>query len=145
MRAGTAVTDDMGREVAGAGRGYRYFGRAKELPGVKEMFEAGVVRAKEERDGGKDDRGEMGRKVVDAAYYGWSRDEEDGALLRYEMEREEEARERISKEGGEEDEAFEELPGDGGDGVRWVMPTADEVQEELVDRRRRRLLDKLGT
>ena len=26
----------------------------------------------------------------------------------------------------------------------WVVPTIEEVQEELVDRRRRRLLDKLG-
>ncbi|KAJ9653614.1 NineTeen Complex (NTC) component, partial [Neophaeococcomyces mojaviensis] len=33
------VFDDQGREVPGGGKGYRYFGRARELPGVKEMFE----------------------------------------------------------------------------------------------------------
>lgn len=30
----------MGKEVPGT-RGYKYFGRARELPGVKEMFEKG--------------------------------------------------------------------------------------------------------
>lgn len=31
------MLDDQGKEVPGT-RGYKYFGRAKELPGVKEMF-----------------------------------------------------------------------------------------------------------
>ena len=35
-------------------------------------------------------------------------------------------------------------PGDGGDGVGWRLPTLEEVQEELVERRRRTLLDKIG-
>lgn len=41
-------------------------------------------------------------------------------------------------------EGWEALPGDGGDGVKWRLPTLDEVGEELVERRRRRLLDTLG-
>jgi pre-mRNA-splicing factor ISY1 len=36
------------------------------------------------------------------------------------------------------------VPGDKGDGQGWRLPTMEEVQEELVERRRRRLLDKLG-
>ena len=40
MRGGGRVTDDEGRVIEGGGKGYRYFGRAKELPGVKELFEA---------------------------------------------------------------------------------------------------------
>lgn len=39
-RANMAMVDDGGREVPGT-RGYKYFGRARELPGVKEMFEKG--------------------------------------------------------------------------------------------------------
>jgi pre-mRNA-splicing factor ISY1 len=31
------MLDDDGKEVPGT-RGYKYFGRARELPGVKEMF-----------------------------------------------------------------------------------------------------------
>ncbi len=36
-RARTNMIDEDGREVPGT-RGYKYFGRAKELPGVKELF-----------------------------------------------------------------------------------------------------------
>ena len=157
MRGGAVVTDDLGREVpgaAGGGRGYRYFGRARELPGVKELFEAAVERGREEREGGRKKGGEgneMRGKVVDAGYYGWNRDEEDGGLLEYEKGKEVEAREAVLRQaaddddGGEVDMDWEELPGDVGDGVRWLLPSAEEVQEELVDRRRRKLLDKLGS
>jgi len=31
-----------------------------------------------------------------------------------------------------------------GDGIRWRIPTLDEVNNELVERRRRKLLEKLG-
>ncbi|ORY25631.1 Isy1-like splicing factor [Naematelia encephala] len=46
-RGNQAMTDDDGREVPGT-RGYKYFGRAKELPGVKEMFSRGAIQASEE-------------------------------------------------------------------------------------------------
>lgn len=36
-RGNASMLDDEGKEVPGT-RGYKYFGRAKELPGVKEMF-----------------------------------------------------------------------------------------------------------
>lgn len=39
-RAQTSMFDDDGKEVPGT-RGYKYFGRARELPGVKEMFTKG--------------------------------------------------------------------------------------------------------
>lgn len=149
MRSGNNITDDQGREIAGGGKGYRYFGRARELPGVKEMFEAAAQKAKDEREGAKGGRevNEMARKQVDASYYGWNQDEEDGTLLAYEAEREREARERLLAEGEDEvqDDDWEELPGDAGDGIGWRLPTSEEVQEELVERRRRKLLDKLGT
>src|SRR6201992_4053945 len=44
MRGGGTVLDAEGREVPGGGKGYRYFGRARELPGVKEMFERAAKR-----------------------------------------------------------------------------------------------------
>ncbi|BEI92973.1 uncharacterized protein CcaverHIS019_0506010 [Cutaneotrichosporon cavernicola] len=46
-RANMAMVDNEGREVPGT-RGYKYFGRARELPGVKEMFEKGAKAATEE-------------------------------------------------------------------------------------------------
>lgn len=84
------------------------------------------------------------RRQVDASYYGYNLDEEDGTLLAYEAEKEKEAFENLKVTGEKDEPGWEPLPGDAGDGVAWRLPTSDEVQEELVDRRRRRLLDKLG-
>jgi len=65
-------------------------------------------------------------------------------LVAYEEGKEKEARERVGGEGERGEEGWESLPGDKGDGVAWRLPSQEEVQEELVERRRRRLLDKLG-
>lgn len=85
------------------------------------------------------------RKNVDASYYGYNLDEEDGTLLEYEQEKEKEAFDNLLKSGeGQTPKDWEPLPGDAGDGEVWRLPTSEEVQEEFVERRRRRLLDKLG-
>ena len=146
MRGG-AVVDNEGREVPGGGKGYRYFGRARELPGVKEMFERAVKKHVHGEDHEEKPRagGDLVRTNVDAAYFGYGLDEEDGTLLRYEKRKEREAVEGVAAIQDENDEeGWEPLPGDAGDGVAWRLPTMEEVQEELVDRRRRKLLDKIG-
>jgi pre-mRNA-splicing factor ISY1 len=146
MRGGRVVDED-GREVPGGGKGYRYFGRAKELPGVKELFEAAVNSGKPQEDKGAKSRTELSRNV-DAGYYGYNLDEEDGTLLEYEAKREREALQSLMKQAEDQDDKadddWQSIPGDTGDGVGWNLPTLEQVQEELVDRRRRRLLDKLG-
>ncbi|RAH42755.1 pre-mRNA-splicing factor ISY1 [Aspergillus brunneoviolaceus CBS 621.78] len=154
MRGSGRVFDDDGREIPGGGKGYRYFGRARELPGVKEMFEAAARRGRpaEEDDaetaggggGVKGRGGDIATKKVDANYFGYGLDEEDGSLLAYEKQKEKEAVERLRKKGDDGDDGWEPLPGDAGDGVEWRLPSLEEVQEELVDRRRRRLLDKIS-
>ena len=108
---------------------------------MKELFESAKPKAPEKA---LESRADL-RKQVDASYYGYNLDEEDGTLLAYEAEKEKEAFENLLKEGdGTRDPNWEPLPGDAGDGKGWNLPTAEEVQEELVERRRRRLLDKLG-
>jgi len=149
MRGSGRVYDDEGREIPGGGKGYRYFGRARELPGVKEMFEAAARRGKgpaEEEDGAGTGRGgDIATRKVDANYFGYGLDEEDGTLLAYEKQKEKEAFENLRRQGDDDaEDGWESLPGDGGDGVEWRLPTLDEVQEEMVDRRRRRLLDKIS-
>ena len=120
----------------------RYFGRARELPGVKEMFEAATQKPREDKP--LESRADL-RKQVDASYYGYNLDEEDGTLLAYEMQKEKEAFENLlAGKDRQAPKGWEPLPGDAGDGEGWRLPTSDEVQEELVERRRRRLLDKLG-
>ena len=106
------------------------------------MFDAATIKPREDKP--LESRFDL-RKLVDASYYGYNLDEEDGTLLDYEIQKEKEAFEHL-KNGKIEKipEGWEPLPGDAGDGSGWRLPTAEEVQEELVDRRRRRLLDKLG-
>lgn len=69
---------------------YRYFGAAKNLPGVKELFEAPAPPATK--------RSRYGLyKRIDMDYYGF-RDEEDGLLVRLEGEAEQHWHERVRGE-----------------------------------------------
>nr|POE69082.1 pre-mrna-splicing factor isy1 [Quercus suber] len=128
MRGGGRVTDDEGRVIEGGGKGYRYFGRARELPGVKEMFEAATRKPDAEK---KETRQEL-RIRVDATYYGYNLDEEDGTLLKYEAAKEQEAFDNMMSVGEKVDPEWEPLPGDNGDGVTWRLPTAEEVEKDAA-------------
>ncbi|KAL2017369.1 hypothetical protein VTK56DRAFT_2249 [Thermocarpiscus australiensis] len=143
MRGGGKVYDEAGREIVGGGKGYRYFGRARELPGVKELFEAAAKARQEEAEKPLEERADL-RRQVNAAYYGYAPDEEDAKLLEYERAREKQAFEAHARAGpAETPPGWEPLPGDVGDGRTWELPTMEEVQQELIERRRRRLLDQL--
>ena len=76
-KIGPKMIDHEGKEVPG-NRGYKYFGAAKDLPGVRELFE------KEPTKSSRKTRGELAR-TVDADYYGY-RDDDDGVLLPLEQE-----------------------------------------------------------
>ncbi|KAI0265421.1 Isy1-domain-containing protein [Gloeopeniophorella convolvens] len=84
-RRNVSMLDDDGREVPGT-KGYKYFGRAKELPGVKELFES---RKKEEDE--ENAAQNFYKKFTNQgpAYFG-DLDEADGELLRYEEAAEQE-------------------------------------------------------
>ncbi len=119
----------------------RYYGRAKELPGVKELFEAAESQRKETKP--LETRDDL-RKQVDAAYFGYGPDEESEELLAYEAAREEEARDNLANAPGQvPPDGWEPLPGDSGDGQVWELPSVEEVQQELLERRKRRILDLL--
>lgn len=76
------MLDNEGKEVPG-NRGYKYFGAAKDLPGVRELFD------QQPSGQGKKNRGEMMRSV-DATYYGYM-DDDDGLLIPSEEKCEKEA------------------------------------------------------
>ena len=83
------VTDSQGYEISDPqGTGYRYFGAAKNLPGVKELFE------REPPKKPKRTRQDL-YKDIDGDYYGF-RDEEDGVLLEVEREAEKKLRQQTS-------------------------------------------------
>ncbi|KAI0031777.1 Isy1-like splicing factor [Vararia minispora EC-137] len=82
-RRNVAMLDDDGREVPGT-KGYKYFGRAKELPGVKELFQS---RKKEEDEESATQAFYKRFTGQGPAYFG-DNDETDGSLLEYEQQAE---------------------------------------------------------
>merc|ERR1719291_1280734 len=73
-------TEVYGAELA-SHAGYKYFGAAKDLPGVRELFETEVV-----AEAPRKTRKQL-FKHIQPDYYGW-RDEEDGELVLAEQEME---------------------------------------------------------
>ncbi|KAG1659325.1 hypothetical protein FOA52_010373 [Chlamydomonas sp. UWO 241] len=80
-KAAPKVTNQQdASDMGGKAGGYRYFGAAKALPGVKELFE------REPPKQIRKTRYQM-HKAIDPDYYGF-RDEDDGVLLKVEAEAE---------------------------------------------------------
>jgi pre-mRNA-splicing factor ISY1 len=85
---GVSVKPKGHEKLEGAARHYKYFGAAKNLPGVKELFE----KKEEEDEEGKARRKKRTKtemlKRADAKYFGFNDDEEDGDFLQKEREAE---------------------------------------------------------
>ncbi|MCJ8744476.1 hypothetical protein PDJAM_G00119200 [Pangasius djambal] len=168
-RIGPKMLDHEGKEVPG-NRGYKYFGAAKDLPGVRELFE------KEPVPPPRKTRGEL-MKDIDAEYYGY-RDEDDGVLVPLEQEYEKQAiaeaiekwkaekEARIAGGGGakeveeeeeyiyavkddeSDDEMREQMEGE--DGAQTFIahvpvPSQKEIEEALVRRKKMELLQKYAS
>ena len=84
-RRNVAMVDDDGKEVPGT-KGYKYFGRAKELPGVRELFAS----KKTEEDEESRVQGYYRRFQNQGPAYFGDLDEAEGGLLEFEMRAEEE-------------------------------------------------------
>lgn len=76
-KIGPKMLDNDGKELPG-NRGYKYFGAAKDLPGVRELF------SQEPQKTARKTRFELYRNI-DADYYGY-RDDDDGVLVAIETE-----------------------------------------------------------
>ncbi|KAG2185239.1 hypothetical protein INT44_002029 [Umbelopsis vinacea] len=149
FRIAPKLMDQEGREVPG-NRGYKYFGRAKDLPGVRELFE------QEAHEPVKKTRQDLYRNV-DADYYGY-RDEEDGSLLEYEAAREKELLDQSKDISYQPDDVPDEMQVDDEDtrtqqtdvngaisdnlAKGAAVPTQQEIEQILVQRRRQQLLDR---
>jgi len=159
MRRRSRMLDREGKEIPGS-HGYKYFGAARELPGVKELFDQNLAPST------KKTRAELMRDI-DAHYYGF-RDDDDGKLVGMELEAEKQAvaaalKEWKAKRAGESGEAEEEdedadiykLPETSeqdlveeamaaGKEARFVshvpIPTQKDVQDALLRRKKQELL-----
>ncbi|XP_054153802.1 pre-mRNA-splicing factor ISY1 homolog [Oppia nitens] len=139
--------ENTGREVVG-NRGYKYFGAAKDLPGVRELFshEPPLIPRKT--------RAELMRDI-DADYYGF-RDEDDGVIVAEEQKLEKQLLAEVMASNGIEE--FQELNDKSVDNdldddldssgpkrfISYVpyIPTQEEVQQELLRRKKQELLEK---
>ncbi|CAH2075100.1 unnamed protein product, partial [Iphiclides podalirius] len=158
-RVGPKMLDQDGREVPG-NRGYKYFGAAKDLPGVRELFE------QEPPAPARRTRADLMRDV-DADYYGY-RDDDDGLLVPLEKEAEKVAIARAveewrqNKEQNKDQELPEEeniYPEDPDDkriddddvttekssGTSLVaVPSQKDIEEALLRRKKQELLERYG-
>ncbi|XP_003388122.1 PREDICTED: pre-mRNA-splicing factor ISY1 homolog [Amphimedon queenslandica] len=154
-RHGPKMIDHEGKEVPG-NRGYKYFGAARDLPGVRELFE------KKPAKPARLTRGDLARRV-NADYYGY-RDEDDGVIVALEEEEEKKAIQKVKSqwESQEKVQAIIEdeidiyaqsetiVPSDEeGIDVEWEegdendsVPSQQEIEEMLVRRRKKELLEK---
>ena len=130
---------DWQEAILGSG-GYRYFGAAKDLPGVQELFaKAAAARDKKRR--------KYDWKRLTPDYYGW-RDEEDGVLLRAEAEATRRKRREIIESRGaplrdeEEDNDDDEFDVDGG--AAWSVPTEEALEAVILEHKKKALLARLG-
>ncbi|XP_077982871.1 pre-mRNA-splicing factor ISY1 homolog [Glandiceps talaboti] len=169
-KIGPKMLDHEGKEVPG-NRGYKYFGAARDLPGVRELFE------QEPPAPPRKTRGEL-MKNIDADYYGY-RDEDDGVLVPLELDYEKQliaervaewkehkeaalSGDTISKDEEDEeediyavepeydsdDEGRERMETEEGQ-PRYVahvpVPTQQEVEEALLRRKKMELLGKYAS
>eukprot|EP00093_Oithona_nana_P008470 08470.XXX_528506_529330_1 [CDS] Oithona nana genome sequencing. len=158
-RSRSRMLDKEGKEVPGV-YGYKYFGAARDLPGVRELFEA------EKPEQPKKSRAEL-MKDIDAAYYGY-RDDEDNLLVPLEIEAEKAAVAQAVKEWKEKREAgqaeekgddepdiyavppdmsdmdrLEEAMREGKEGrffAHVAIPTQKDIEQALLERKKRELL-----
>ncbi|XP_060801130.1 uncharacterized protein LOC106130154 [Amyelois transitella] len=156
-RVGPKMLDQDGKEVPG-NRGYKYFGAAKDLPGVRELF------SQEPPPPPRRTRADLMRDV-DADYYGY-RDDDDGLLLPLEQQAEKEAIARAvdewkrNKEQNknqdlpEEENIYPEDPDDkrieddeaevSRSTSHVAVPSQKDIEEALLRRKKQELLEKYG-
>jgi pre-mRNA-splicing factor ISY1 len=142
-RYGPKTFDAEGREVPG-NRGYKYFGAAKDLPGVRELFE------QEPAPPPRKTRAEL-MKDVTASYYGYL-DEDDGILIESEKKAEkiaiqkavEEWKERIKKgETLQEKDDEEDLyvtDEKSEKSSHLTVPSQKDIEEALLRKKKKELL-----
>lgn len=131
-RYGPKMFDSEGREVPG-NRGYKYFGAAKDLPGVRELFE------QEPPPPPRKTRAEL-MKDIDAHYYGYF-DDDDNVLIPLEEKVEKIAiqqalqtwKEKQKARNGNDNEADDDFDADGADYGLNLNDTNEVNQNKIND------------
>jgi len=131
--------------------GYFYFGAARELPGVRELFEKQQLENAKKRT-----RGDL-HKLVDAEYYGYG-DEDDGLLTKIEAKVEGKARKRAIKKWNEENKklkvrkfvSYESEEASKADGEKLFkahvpLPSDEEIKAAILAKKKAELMAKYAS
>jgi len=155
MSSAPKVVDNDGKRALGTD-GYFYFGAAKELPGVRELFEKNVSAESAKN------RVDL-YKMVDADYYGY-RDDDDGLLEKLEAKQEKKARTEAvtawtegikaakkAADGTEEDKEMDEEEEGAPTSNKPVfkahvpdLPSQEEIERLVLEKQKRDLIAKYG-
>lgn len=111
---------------------YRYYGRARELPGVKELFEADMSFIPERQR-----KQEMQKRRLDAWYFGYIPPAQESLLEDFEAKIEEQQHKHLENLGDEVEQDWKPL-------VIEQIPTRDDVEAILLERRKNALLSRIS-
>ncbi|EEB06175.1 complexed with Cdc5 protein Cwf12 [Schizosaccharomyces japonicus yFS275] len=124
--------DDEGQKVSEEDE-YRYYGRARDLPGVKELFETDITFVSEHQR-----KLEMQQRVLNADYYGYLTESEEAKLLEFEKQAEQSRLVELQRS------AVDQQPPADWQRVRiGRIPNKTEVEQILLQRRKDALLSRL--
>jgi pre-mRNA-splicing factor ISY1 len=132
---------DIQSALVGAG-GYRYFGAAKDLPGVQEFF----VRQAQRQETQAMKRNNYNNNI-NGDYFGW-REEEDGVLLEMEAKATKRNLEVFQQEQKKNANSVEEEDERDAQAYYYELltrvPTQEQVAQLLLEEKKRRLLQKFA-
>lgn len=143
---GQTIFDGEGNEVPvvigdGKGGGYKYFGRARELPDVKELIEQQVnSRKQQESQASHDKKTQQRFRDLPAAYYGLFDDADKAAYKELLAQEEEYSKHRFTQVLNNEraqKEDFTSIPDD-----LINVPSQQEVEQYLIERIRQKIQDR---
>jgi len=139
--------DSYGNELSGQA-GYKYFGAAKNLPGVRELFEREEVSLEEQRK----TRKQLFKHIL-PDYYGW-RDEEDGMLILMESAEEIRLQRKAKMEYDKlqviklpdlEEKKKEILQANFTNKSFVSIPDQEDIQRLILQKKKQQLLDKYSS
>lgn len=147
LRFGNKVFDEHGKEIpqviTGGGRsGYKYFGRARELPDVKEMIDQEIKQRKLKQEQAVEEKIEYAKfRDLPAEYYGL--DNMTASEYNHLLEREEEySRHRFTQilnsktiEQTKAEESFQPID----ESIEKNVPTQAEIEKYLMERLREKI------
>eukprot|EP00456_Euglypha_rotunda_P018392 TRINITY_DN1654_c0_g1_i9.p1 TRINITY_DN1654_c0_g1~~TRINITY_DN1654_c0_g1_i9.p1 ORF type:complete len:335 (+),score=71.09 TRINITY_DN1654_c0_g1_i9:97-1101(+) len=143
------VMDGDGKQAMGSD-GYYYFGAARELPGVRELFEKIIP------DAPKKTRYDL-YKLIDPDYYGY-RDDDDGLLEKLEKQQEKKLRDEAVRDwkqrnkkrklADDEEEEDDVAPVESEQQPELFkahvpLPSQQEIEKMILEKRRQELIAKL--